>query len=208
MALYAQDVYQALDELRAITSMGLEFANNEYERERYTRLRSIAARLFAKLEERPVEQVAKEFHYDNWLHVSPLSGAEAAVFQDDRLLLMKRSDTGLWAVPGGLCEVGETLAETAQRELWEEVGVRGRVIQLLGIFDSRLCHSHTKAQLFHVIFQTELVSGSPAPSAEALDVQFFAEDNLPELAAGHAMRVPLLFKLVRGAIAPPYFDVP
>ncbi|MBI4673610.1 MAG: NUDIX hydrolase N-terminal domain-containing protein [Chloroflexi bacterium] len=208
MSLHAQDVYLAIDELRAIAGMGLEFARNDYERERYLRLRAIAARLFAKLEERPVEHVTPEFHHDNWLHVSPMSGAEAAVFQNDKLLLMKRSDNGLWAVPGGLTEVGETLAETAQRELWEEVGVRGRVIQLLGIFDSRRWSSRTKAHLFHTIFQVERIGGTPAPSAEALDVRFFGEDNLPELAPGHTLRVPLLFKLARGEMSIPYFDTP
>lgn len=112
------------------------------------------------------------------------------------------------SVNGGLVEIGETLAETAQRELWEKVGVRGRVIKLLGIFDSRLWHSQTKAQLFHAIFQVEMVGDSPAPSPEALDVGFFAGDNLPPLAAGHDVRVPLLFQLVRGEIPAPYFDAP
>lgn len=209
MALQAQDIYQAFDELRAIAGLGLEFASSPYERERYLRLRAVAADLFAKLEARPLEAVTPEFQHDNWLHVSPMSGAEAAVFQDGKILLIQRSDKGLWAVPGGLVDVGETLAAAALRELYEEVGARGRVIQLLGIFDSRLWQSRTKAHLFHAIFQVEILKGStPAPSSEALAVQFFDQDNLPELAPGHALRVPFLFRLVRGEMRAPHFDIP
>jgi 8-oxo-dGTP pyrophosphatase MutT (NUDIX family) len=207
MALFAQDIYLAIDELRSIAGMGLEFALNDYERERYQHVLAIAARLRAKLEERPIEEVTPEFHQDNWLHASPMSGAEAAVFQNGKLLLIKRSDNALWAVPGGLTEVGETLAETAVRELWEEVGVRGRITRLLGIFDSRLWSSRTKAHLFHTIFQVEMLQGIPAPSPEALDVGFFGENDLPELSPGHIKRVPLLFQLVRGQVPAPYFDV-
>lgn len=208
MALQAQDIYQAIDELRAIAGLGLEFASSPYERERYLRLRAVAADLFAKLEARPLEAVTPEFQHDNWLHVSPMSGAEAAVFQDGKILLIQRSDNGLWAVPGGLVDVGETLAAAALRELYEEVGARGRVIQLLGIFDSRLWQSRTKAHLFHAIFQVEIIEGLPTTSAEALEAGFFTERNLPELAPGHHLRVPFLFKLMRGEIAVPYFDVP
>ena len=48
-------------------------------------------------------------------HVSPLIGAEAAVFRDNRLLLIKRHDNKLRAVPGGKVDVGETLKEAAIR---------------------------------------------------------------------------------------------
>jgi ADP-ribose pyrophosphatase YjhB (NUDIX family) len=206
MSLHPDTIYQAIDELRAIAGLGLHYSRNEYDQERYQRVLSIALRLFALVEKRAFDEVMDEHREDNWLRVSPLAGAEAVILREGKIMLIKRSDSGLWAVPGGLVEVGETLAEAAERELHEETGVEGKVTQLLGIFDSRLWHSKTKAQLYHVIFLAEAVDPIPRPSNEATEIAFFDEANLPVLAAGHNLRVPMLFKLLRGEIPAPYFD--
>jgi ADP-ribose pyrophosphatase YjhB (NUDIX family) len=199
------ELYQIADELRAIASLGLNFAANRYEVENYRRVLALSARLIAALEQRSPEEVVRQFQ-DNLLHVSPLAGAEAAVFRDGQLLLIRRRDDGLWALPGGLVEVGETLAEAARRELQEEAGISGRVSKLLGIFDSRLWHTQTKAQLYTAIFLVESDDSSPAPGPEALDVAFFSEGELPDLSPGHHLRVPFVFRLLRGEVPAPYFD--
>jgi len=77
---------------------------------------------------------------------------------------------------------------------------------LLGVFDSRLWCSQTKVQLYHVIFLVDPDSYSPAPGPEALDVAFFGEGNLPPLSPGHHLRVPFIFKQLRGEAPVPYFD--
>lgn len=197
-------IYEIADELRVLANQGLYFADNEYHKDRYERVLSASARLIAALEERAPEEVLTQYHGD-LLHLSPLAGAEAAVFRDAKLLLIQRRDNALWAVPGGLAEVGETLAEAAVRELWEEAGVRGKAVHLMGFFDSRLWQSRTRVQLYHAVFQIQC-EDVPAPGSEALDVGFFPEESLPPLSWGHLERVPVLFKLYRAEIQSPFFD--
>jgi 8-oxo-dGTP pyrophosphatase MutT (NUDIX family) len=120
--------------------------------------------------------------------------------------LVQRSDDKLWALPGGLAEIGETLAQAAQREFWEETGFRASITNLLGIFDSRLWQTQSKVQLYHVLFLAEIESGVATPSSETLQVDFFDESNLPPLSQGHYMRVPFIFKLLRGESVVPFFD--
>ena len=208
MPLNQDTIYQAIDELRAISAMGLYYAKTEYDTERYQHVLSVALGLLASLEERSFEEVKREFVEDSWLHMSPASGAEALIIHEEKIMLIKRSDNGLWAVPGGLVEVGETLAEAAVRELWEETGIHAQVTKLLGIFDSRLWHSKTKTHLFHVVFLAETNNLIPKTSIEATEIGFFAENDLPALSYGHVHRVPLLFKILRGEIPAPYFDMP
>ena len=199
-----EELYQIADELRGVAALGLQFDANEYERERYERVMKVSARLVAAIENRSSDEIYAHFH-DNLRHISPLAGVEAVVWRDGKLLLIQRRDDGLWAMPGGLVEVGETLAQAAERELWEEANVRGRATQLLGIFDSGAWKTRTKAQLYCTIFRVES-DDMPIPGSEALDARFFAENDLPELSQGHHLRVPFVFKLLRGEIVPPYFD--
>jgi 8-oxo-dGTP pyrophosphatase MutT (NUDIX family) len=204
LMLSLEEFYQIADELRAVAALGLQFTANEYDLERYARVMKASARLIAAMENRSSDEIYSQFH-DNLMHISPLAGVEAAVFRDGKLLLIQRRDDGLWAMPGGLVEVGETLAQAVERELWEEANVRGRATQLLGIFDSRVWKTCTKAQLYGAIFRVES-DDAPAPGSEALDARFFAENDLPELSQGHHLRVPFVFKLQRGEMAVPYFD--
>jgi len=184
----------AADELRAIACLGLRFLENPYDRERYEHILNASARMIDVLEDRSSSEILSQFQ-DNLLHVSPLAGAEAAVFQDGKVLLIQRSDNQLWALPGGLAEVGETLVEAAQRELREETGIHAQMTQPLVVFVSRLWQSKSKAQLYHVIFLAE-PDGEVSPSfgLETVDIGFFDADHLPEFAPGHHLRVPFCLK--------------
>ena len=178
---------------------------NEYDRERLNEVLSASARIISILENRAPDDVISEYK-SNMNHISPIVGTEAAVFRDNRLLLIKRHDDRLWAVPGGKTDVGETLTESAIRELREETGLTGTVTRLLGIFDSRIWKSKDKLHLYHVIFEVTTENESPEITKEALDWRFFGSDELPELSPGHDTRVPFLFKLYRGDIDTPFLD--
>ena len=200
------DIYRIADELRGVASLGLHYAENPYDKERYEQVLRGSARLVAALEHRPAEEVLEQYE-DNLSHMSRLIGAEAAVFRDGRILLIRREDDGRWAMPGGAAEVGETLAESAERELREEAGVAGHAAQLLGIFDSRLWGSLIKSQVYNSVFLVDdAPSSAPVAGPETTDVGFFAEDELPDLSPGHHRRVPITFRLALGELPVPYFD--
>ena len=119
---------------------------------------------------------------------------------------MQRADNGLWALPGGVTDPGETLAQSAQRELWEETGICGDPVKLLGIFDSRRWRSQTKLHFYHALFLMQAASKTPRPSAETPTAAYFSAAELPPLSPGHHLRVPFVFKQLRGAAPLPYFD--
>ena len=52
----------------------------------------------------------------------------------NKLLMMKRSDSNMWGVPGGAMELGETTEETARRELLEETGLTADGLTLFDVF--------------------------------------------------------------------------
>lgn len=129
----------------------------------------------------------------------PVVGVVMAAHTDDgRWLFVRRSDTGTWALPGGTLEWGETLRDTMVRELEEEAGVRGPVLErVVGVF------SHPDRDIrFHAVnvlvrCRIEPPAHPPDNPLEILEVRLFEEHEVPRpLAMGltdlfeHARAVP------------------
>lgn len=209
-----ETLYQIADELRALASLGLHFSEHGYDRERYEKILKASARMVAALDSASFDDIYAQYT-GNLSHLSPLLAVEALVFRAGRVLLIQRRDDQLWAVPGGLVEVGESLAQAAERELWEEAGLLGKAVRLLGIYDSRKWPGRSKIQICTIQFLIEseaepvlhiLEENGPSPLAEALAVDFYAEDALPPLSPGHDKRLAMAFQLIRGEVSAPHFD--
>lgn len=197
---------QIADELREIAGFGLNFAaTSSNDAERYSYVLQASARLAALLNGQDANELLDQYT-NNHFSIGPAASGEAAVIHDNKLLLVQRSDNGLWALPGGITDPGETLAETAWRELYEETGICGRITHFLGLFDSRLWHSEKLVHFYHGVFLFEADDWRPKLNDESRAAAYFAEDQLPPLSPGHHLRAPFIFKQLRGEAPVPYFD--
>lgn len=196
------------DELRVLASVGMRWTKDDpYNTDRYERVRTVAARLFAFADTRSVDEIERDL-FSQITHVAPAPCGDAAVVDEERrILLIRRADDGLWAMPGGAFEMGETAAEGVAREAREEAGVEVEVTDLIGVYDSRFCETRSSLQLYQFVFLCHVV-GQTTPSTpyEVLDVEWFAEGNLPPLSPGHTVRVPDVFKFLANRRT--YFDSP
>jgi 8-oxo-dGTP pyrophosphatase MutT (NUDIX family) len=109
------------------------------------------------------------------------------VMRDDagRVLLIERSDNGYWSMPGGAMELGESVADCAIREVWEETGLRATTATPFAIYSGPQ-YTYTnmfgdRYQLFVVAFELTGWTGEIMPDPqEATAAGFFAPDDLPE----------------------------
>ena len=133
--------------LLSLARQGLHYSDNPYDRDRYNRLLTIAAEMRAAVEGGVSGEVEAALR-ENMIGLVPIPVVDAAVFDEAGcILLVQRRDDGLWAMPGGALEVGETPAEGACRETLEETGVVVRVRGLAGVYDSRFCGTRSTWQL-------------------------------------------------------------
>ena len=196
------------DELRVVAANGLRWTSDDpYQRDRYERVQAAALRLFALTDARPLEAVRHSV-LTQLTHVAPAPCGDAAVFDDERrILLIQRADDRLWAMPGGAFEMGETAAEGVRREAREETGVEVEVLDLVGVYDSRWCGSRSWIQLYQFVFLCRPVGHQPASTPhEVLDVGWFPATDLPPLSPGHTVRVPDAFRFLDDRR--PFFDRP
>ena len=107
------------------------------------------------------------------------------IIRDDRgwILLEKRSDNGMWGVPGGRIEPGESVTEAALREVEEETGLAVKIIGLHGVYSEPseriVTFPDNVVQLVDVVLEARIISGKLSCSSESEKLQFFDPAALP-----------------------------
>lgn len=123
--------------------------------------------------------------------------AAAAVVTDDagRILLQRRTDSGLWALPGGGMEMTDSLPGTAMREVKEETGLEVEITGLVGTYtDPRHVIAYSDGEVrrqFAVVFTAQVVGGTLAISDESAELRFVSPDDLDALPMHHTQRLRL-----------------
>ena len=99
------------------------------------------------------------------------------------ILLERRSDNGLWGLPGGKVEPGKSLLQTALREAKEETGLTIGVIRLLGVYsgpeDHVVIYPDAVVQLVDILLEASIVSGDLVCSSESIELRFFQPGRFP-----------------------------
>lgn len=102
---------------------------------------------------------------------------------DGLILLERRSDNGLWGLPGGRIEPGESIVQTALREAKEETGLTVAVTRLMGVYSGPeeriVTFPDNVVQLLDIMLEAQIVAGELACSSESSELQFFHPSAFP-----------------------------
>lgn len=123
----------------------------------------------------------------SWIdYKNPLPVAVSAVKnRQGRVLVVKRNiepGYGLWALPGGFIETGETPEQACLRELYEETGLKGRIKRLVGVYSF---NAKMYGQLLVVAYEVSPLSTKIKPSSEIKDAAFFNRKSMPYIHFPH-----------------------
>jgi ADP-ribose pyrophosphatase YjhB (NUDIX family) len=110
----------------------------------------------------------------------------AVVLLDEhgRILLQHRADFGIWGLPGGALEFGETIVECAHRELLEETGLKSRAFDLTGVYTDPkydvIYPNGDQVQQFTICLRGQIIAGDGQPDGvEATEQRFFDPSKIP-----------------------------
>lgn len=167
--------------LQSIAQAGLYYGKDKFDLERYEQIRDIAAEMISYKSEIPVEKV-KDLFCNEIGYQTPKLDTRAAVFKEDRILLVRESD-GRWSLPGGWVDAGLSVKENAEKEVLEEAGLTVAARRIIAVQDRDKHNLPVYAyKVCKVFVECEYLSGEFAPNLETIASGYFGMDELPELA--------------------------
>lgn len=169
-------------ELQSLAQAGLTYGKDVYDRERYERIREISAEMLAYKADISLEKV-KELFCDEVGYQTPKLDTRAAIFQEDKILLVKENN-GTWSLPGGWVDVNVSVKENTIKEVKEEAGLDVIADKIIAVQDRAKHNLPVYAYGVCKIFVLcTVIGGQFEPNIETTETCYFAEDDLPELAS-------------------------
>lgn len=194
-------------ELQSLAQAGLHYGHDVYDKERYQRIREIAAEIMAVHADIPVERVQDLFCNEKG-YQTPKLDCRAAIFQDDKILLVQESN-GQWALPGGWVEVNLSVKNNTIKEVKEETGLDAIPQRLIALHDRNLHNEPPYAYGICKVFSLCTVTGGEFhENSETLVYEYFAQDELPPLMADKTTveQVQMCFEAYKDPQWQPVFD--
>lgn len=175
----------------ALAENGLTFSANPFDLDRYKQLRDVAAKLFALLTDRPLDEMKMELGRQVGYVTPKVEVRGALVDERERLLMMREVVDGRWSLPGGFADPLDTPGEAVVREVREETGYGAEVMKLVGCWDrDRRGHKPKLPNSIYKLFFLCRATGArqPPDKLETLEIGWFGIDELPELSDGRVNR--------------------
>jgi len=168
-------------ELQAIAQAGLTFSTDNYDRDRYEKIRTLSVEILQEYTDVDQNKIRDLFASETG-YQTPKVDIRAVVFKGEQVLLVKEKIDGKWSLPGGWADVNTSVSESAARECIEEAGA---IVKPKRIIAVHLANKHNNQQfpytIYKIFIECELVKYSFTENTETLEAGFFSIDSLPTL---------------------------
>ena len=165
--------------IQGIAQAGLTYGRDAYDKERYEQLRAIAAEMVVEKAEISVEKV-KDLFCNEEGYQTPKVDTRGAVFREGKILLVHENN-GTWSLPGGWCDVDQSVASNVIKEVKEETGLTVLAEKLIAVQDWR---KHNVCNYIYgvvkVFILCQEVGGAFAENIETTGIQYFGRNELPD----------------------------
>ena len=165
-------------EIQSLAQAGLAYGRDQYDMERYERLREIAAEMIAYKTDLSPEKV-KDLFCGETGYQTPKVDTRAAIFREGKILLVHENN-GTWSLPGGWCDVNRSVAENTIKEVFEEAGLIVTADRVIAVQDRNRHNTPLYAYGIVKIFMLcSVVGGAFIPNIETTESRYFGKEELP-----------------------------
>ena len=165
-------------EIQSIAQAGLTYTDNVYDIERYERLREISALMMSEKSGLNLDKVKNLFRNETG-YQTPKIDTRAAIFKDNKILLTHEKN-GTWTLPGGWCDVLETIKTNTLKEVKEETWLDVDTVKIIAIQDRNKHNKPIYAYgICKVFVLCNLLGGEFIKNIETTEIKYFSLDELP-----------------------------
>ena len=166
-------------EIQSLAQAGLAYTDNVYDIERYERLRDISAEMIEEKSNINLDKV-KDLFCNEKGYQTPKIDTRAVIFKDKKILLTHENN-GTWALPGGWCDVLETIKTNTIKEVKEETGLDVEAIKIIALQDR---NKHNKPVYAYgvckVFVLCNVFGGKFEKNIETTEIKYFSLDEIPD----------------------------
>ena len=165
-------------EIQSLAQSGLAYTKNVYDIERYERLRDISAEMIGMKTDLEFNKI-KELFCNETGYQTPKIDTRAVIFKDDKILLTHENN-GTWSLPGGWCDVLESVGSNTIKEVKEETGLDVETIKIIAVQDR---NKHNKPIYAYgvckVFILCNVIGGEFIENIETTEIKYFSLDEIP-----------------------------
>lgn len=170
-------------QIQSIAQIGLTYSKDVYDLERFQALRDISIEILDTYTFMGVDKINLSFANETG-YATPKVDIRGVVFEGNKILLVKEKADGAWALPGGWADIGYSPSEVAVKEIREEAGFDVIPVKLLAVLDKKFHHHPPEPyHVYKIFILCKIIGGHALGGVETSEVQFFGENELPELSA-------------------------
>lgn len=202
-------IFEKIKRIQALAEIGLHYAENTFDRERYEELQEIALQMLEQITDVPVEKITPVILEKDG-YKTPKVDVRAVVFNErNEILLVQEKVDNKWSMPGGWSDISHSPSEVAEKECFEEAGIKVKAVKLLALLDKQKQNMPPAFEYVYKIFLLcKKLDYNISVGSETSDVGWFDENNLPDLSTPRNTneQIKLMFEFHRGKRIEPCFD--
>jgi ADP-ribose pyrophosphatase YjhB (NUDIX family) len=168
-------------ELQSIAQAGLTFGKTQYDIDRYQKIRDLSVEILDEYTDIGYEKIRDLFAGETG-YQTPKVDIRAAVFKEEKILMVNEKIDGKWSLPGGWADVNTSVSESAVKECIEEAGAIVKPKRIIAVhLANRQNNFVYPFTIYKIIVECELIEYCFKENTETLDSNFFSLNDLPEL---------------------------
>ena len=194
--------------LQSIAQAGLEYSKDKYDLERFEEIRKVSIDIMECYTDIEREKIKNLFAGETG-YQTPKIDIRAAVFHENKILMVKEKLDNRWSLPGGWADIDLSLKENLVKEAMEEAGAKIIPERILAVYDrNRNTNILFPHSVYKIFVQCKYLESKFVENIETEETGFFSVDQLPELSETRntASQIKMCFRYKDRPLHEPYFD--
>ena len=177
-----RDLITLAKRIQALAENGQHYSENDYDLDRYREMDKISRQMLGLFTQMDIKQIDTIIPENNGYR-TPKVDVRAVIFnKEGEILMVREMVDNNWSLPGGWADVGFTPAEIAEKETFEEAGMKVKAQRILAVLDKK-CWDHPEDlyYAYKIFIECESLDSTLITGYETSEAGFFGLDKLPDL---------------------------